>query len=96
MPARRKFRLLGRALVAGAWAVPGLSAPPLPEAGFLVATSATPTLARPRSLWGRLDDRIAWAVELFERLERLDLAKAARSGAAEPARAALSGGSPGG
>jgi phytoene synthase len=97
VPARRKLRLLARALVANARTAPGLAAPSLPEAGFLVAASTMPTaaVAQRRSLWGRLDDRIAWAAELFERLERLDLAEAARSGAAEQGRAALSGGSPG-
>ena len=76
VPARRKIRLLGRALVAGSRAAPGLSAPPLPEAGFLVAAGTMPAAsgAARRSLWGRLDDRIGWAMELFERLDRLDLA----------------------
>jgi 15-cis-phytoene synthase len=93
---QRKIHLLGRALITKSRVAQSLSAPSLPEAGFLVAASAAPLAALPRrSLWGRLDDRIAWAVELFERLERLDLAEGARSGAVEPSRVALSGSSPG-
>ena len=62
---------------------------------LLVAFAGALRRSRRRSPWGRLDDRIAWAMELFERLDRLDLAEAARSGVAEQGRAALSSGSPG-
>jgi hypothetical protein len=35
---------------------------------------APPESARERARWPRLEDRVAWLVDLFERLERRDAA----------------------
>jgi phytoene synthase len=55
---------------------------PLPEASYLIAAVAA--AARPhepaartlhRAAWQRFDDRAAWVIDLFERLERRDQAE---------------------
>ena len=84
VPARRKARLLGRALVTGPFGVQGAAEPPLEAARFLVAAvHGASTGPRRRPLWRRLDDRIAWVAELFERLQQLDLERDHTSGRVE-------------
>jgi len=75
VPPGRKARLLARALVPlPRPALPAPPAPPPEAARFLVeAVAAAPAPApRTSALGWSLDQRIAWLVELFERLERRD------------------------
>ena len=80
VPWRRKARILADALVAASTrsvSVPAAGA--LPEAQFLLRGLAfsrsdlpvTPLeSARERARWPRIEDRVVWLVDLFERLER--------------------------
>ncbi|WP_207622857.1 phytoene/squalene synthase family protein [Falsiroseomonas algicola] len=66
---RRKAWLLARSMAALALRPATEAAPPLPATRFLVdAVSATPA-PQDRAAPQRLPDRIAWAVELFDRLD---------------------------
>ena len=88
VPPRRKAWLLGCAVIARSRAAPGRAAPSA-EAGFLVAAVAAAPLARPGqrlSLWGKVDDRIAWAAELFAQLEHLDIVQRSQVRNAGPQR----------
>jgi phytoene synthase len=77
---RRKARILADAVRAAQRPMTQVGAVTLDEAGFLLA--ALPTLthdppapaesARERARWPRVEDRVAWLVDLFERLERRD------------------------
>ncbi len=70
VPRFRKLRLLARAMGMVAHRATDLAAPPLEATRFLVeAVSAMPG-ATPQPLGFR--DRVVWAVELFDRLDRLD------------------------
>ena len=80
VPARRKVLLLGRSMAIRPFGVPGVAEPPLDEARFLVAAVHAAATGPRRPLWCRLDDRIAWVAELFERLQQLDLERHRTSG----------------
>jgi phytoene synthase len=81
---QRKARILADALVVRS---PRYAAParvPQPEADFLIDCAAECGGARPapthessseRSRWPRIDDRIIWLIDLFERLERRERAR---------------------
>lgn len=71
VPAWRKLGLLAASVVrSAAWSEASLADPPLPATAFLVeAAAAAPCPAR--EVCG-LDERIAWLVALYERLERDD------------------------
>jgi phytoene synthase len=76
---QRKARILADAVVGRA---PRPAAPvrvPAPEAAFLIDCAATGDAGRPapalesareRLRWPRIEDRITWLIDLFERLER--------------------------
>jgi len=79
VPWRRKARILADALIAATArpsSVSNMGA--LPEALFLLAPLPAAVLAAPvfiestreRARWPRIEDRVIWLVELFERLER--------------------------
>jgi 15-cis-phytoene synthase len=84
VPWRRKARILADAALAGQRAATmspaaATAADALPEAAFLLdglslarQPAALPTeSARERARWPRVEDRVVWLVELFERLERV-------------------------
>jgi phytoene synthase len=72
VPAHRKLRLMARSLVLLGDRPADLEAPPLPGTAFLVeAVEATPLPELPLPLPG-FRERVLWAVELFDRLDRLD------------------------
>jgi phytoene synthase len=80
---QRKAGILADAVVGGARTVPGAAFDTSVEAGFLLDTvadlPADPATApvdsrRERARWPRMEDRVAWLVDLFERLERRDRA----------------------
>lgn len=77
VPRGRKLQVMARAFGAAAGAFPADASGALPEALFLVESlqcaqgSASPLEARhERTRWAPLEDRVAWLVDLFERLER--------------------------
>jgi len=82
VPWRRKARILADAVLAAKRQAALASVADLEEAGFLVEVlaptagmlPAPPESARERARWPRLEDRVAWLVDLFERLERRDAA----------------------
>jgi phytoene synthase len=82
VPWRRKARILADAVLAAKRHAALASAADLEEAGFLVEVlaptpgmlPAPPESARERARWPRFEDRVAWLVDLFERLERRDAA----------------------
>jgi phytoene synthase len=70
VPARRKAVLLTRALAAAplpAWSV---AVPPLEETRFLVEAVSTVPAPAASETRGRIEDRVIWLLDLFERLER--------------------------
>jgi len=79
---QRKARLVADSVMAATRASVATSAEILDEAGFLLgaaqdlpASSALPTDSpRERARWPRVEDRVVWLVDLFERLERRDRA----------------------
>jgi phytoene synthase len=84
VPWRRKARILADAAVAGQRATGkrvnhAPTGDALPEAAFLLdglSSARVPTAlpsesARERARWPRVEDRVVWLVELFERLERV-------------------------
>jgi phytoene synthase len=74
VPGFRKLRLMGRALGRIPHRPADLAAPPLEATRFLVeAVAAHPAPAAPLGF----RERIVWAAELFDRLERLERAPAA-------------------
>jgi phytoene synthase len=88
VPWHRKARILADAAVAAKRAPPALGSEVLPEAGFLLEglpsggrlpPPSPVESARERARWPRLEDRVAWLVELFERLERLSESPAGHS-----------------
>jgi len=84
VPWRRKARILADAVVAAKRPAPLVGSAALEEATFLIDTvpatqRAAPApspveSARERARWPRLEDRVVWLVDLFERLERRDAA----------------------
>ena len=78
VPWRRKARILAEAMRAAKRPVAPFAPAMLEEAAFLVEAlpAATPGIpapvesARERARWPRVEDRVAWLVDLFERLER--------------------------
>ena len=81
VPWRRKARILANTWVAAKrqWAVEPIAH--LAEGEFLLdaftplsPAAACQDTARERARWPRVDDRVAWLVDLFERLERRDRA----------------------
>jgi phytoene synthase len=80
---QRKARILADSVMAATRASVALSGETLDEAAFLLdavpdprASSAPPPEDSPRerSRWPRVEDRVVWLVDLFERLERRDRA----------------------
>jgi phytoene synthase len=79
---RRKARILADSVMAATRASVAPSAEILHEASFLLgATPVPPSQSIPpadspreRARWPRVDDRVVWLVDLFERLERRDRA----------------------
>jgi phytoene synthase len=77
VPLPRKLALLARALGdAVAPRTPAVPAPPLEEGRFLVeaVAAASPWSAKPAigpaAIWWNFDERVAWLIDLFDRLER--------------------------
>lgn len=80
---RRKARILADAVAAAKRPLPRGGAAMLEEAAFLIEALAPtpqptpppppPESARERARWPRVEDRVAWLVDLFERLERRDV-----------------------
>jgi phytoene synthase len=84
---QRKARILADAMVGRAPKHPARARVPAPEAALLIDCAAECVAARPaptlestreRLRWPRIEDRITWLIDLFERLERRERA---RSGA---------------
>ncbi|MGG5819185.1 phytoene/squalene synthase family protein [Falsiroseomonas sp. HW251] len=72
VPAHRKLRLMARSLILLGNRPADLEAPALPGTAFLVeAVEATPLREAPLPLPG-FRDRLVWAVDLFDRLDRID------------------------
>lgn len=72
VPPSRKVGLLARSLAVAIFPGPAASAPPLDAVRHLVeavAAAAHSSPARPVR-WQRLDDRVTWLLDLFERLEQ--------------------------
>jgi phytoene synthase len=82
VPWRRKARILADACSAAKRQSAAASIADLVEGEFLLdafapdpLTAALPEdTARERALWPRVEDRVVWLVDLFERLERRDRA----------------------
>ena len=80
VPWPRKARILGASVIATARAAPPLPAVVLAEAQFLLDALTPPDAAAPaaaaakparlRVRWPRVEDRVIWLIDLFERLER--------------------------
>ncbi len=77
VPAHRKASGLVRAVIAATGSRRAAGAPkPLAAAAFLwTALPSRPELARlpvdtPRARWPRVEDRVVWVIDLFEKLER--------------------------
>jgi phytoene synthase len=89
VPWQRKARLLAGAMVAAQRGAATVTSEELDEANFLLdsivdtgfdshplAASAPPESRRERARWPRVEDRVVWLVDLFERLERREHAQA--------------------
>ena len=82
VPWRRKAKILADAAAAAARSAAAPPGEALEEAAFLLGASpvlpcvavAPAESARERARWPRVEDRVAWLVDLFERLERRDRA----------------------
>lgn len=74
VPGSRKLALLGRSLTALAVPAASAAAPPLAETRFLVQAVQASAPLPLRVLARNLDDRVAWLVDLFVRLERREQA----------------------
>jgi phytoene synthase len=83
VPWQRKARILADAVVAARRTATTVDEPALDEALYLIEHArqaseqqgATPVVAespRERARWPRVEDRVIWLVDLFERLERLE------------------------
>lgn len=71
VPPARKLALFAAVLASTIQPQSGQSGPPLAETRFLVDCIAGQPRAR-RPTAGRIEDRVVWVLELFERLERQD------------------------
>jgi len=84
VPWRRKARILADAWMAAKRQSSAAHAAELAEGEFLLAAYAPGALvsaaprdtARERARWPRIEDRVVWLIDLFERLERRDRAAA--------------------
>ena len=84
VPWQRKARILADAVAAARRQAPNSDAHGLVESEFLLEAFAPRALAqaapaetlRERTRWPSIEDRVAWLVDLFERLERRDRAAA--------------------
>jgi phytoene synthase len=85
VPWQRKARILADACVAATRTGAVASADVLDEARFLLSSLPEPRAALPvtpdespreRARWPRVEDRVIWLVDLFERLERRERAQA--------------------
>jgi phytoene synthase len=84
VPRSRKGRILADAWMAAKRRSPAAPVVEMPEAAFLLdafaaaplAPSALADSAREGARWARIEDRVAWLVNLFDRLERRDRAAA--------------------
>lgn len=82
VPWQRKARILADAMLAAMRAGAVLSEEPLPEAAYLFdalprreAAGMVPVESpRERARWPRVEDRVIWLIDLFERLERRERA----------------------
>jgi phytoene synthase len=80
IPWQRKARILADAILAAQRAAPAPDAAILIEGEFLWDALPPPLRHRPapaesvreRARWPKLEDRVAWLIDLFERLERRD------------------------
>jgi phytoene synthase len=72
VPSHRKLRLMARSLHMLSPAPGDLDAPPLPGTRFLVDAVETMPLADPLPPIPGFRSRLLWAVELFDRLDRVD------------------------
>ena len=90
VPWQRKARILADAVVAATRPAPAVSADLLEEANFLIGATAAAEVRlapvpaesdRERVRWPRVEDRVVWLVDLFERLERRE--RALRHGAVD-------------
>lgn len=75
VPWHRKARILAHAVTCALWPASPVSYTEFPEGRFL-AEACLPSAAGVRDVRGgpgRFDERVAWVVDLFERLERRDL-----------------------
>ena len=80
VPWRRKARILADAVVAATRSGTDSHEEVLDEARFLLAglageararhAAAPPESPRERARWPRIEDRVIWLIDLFERLER--------------------------
>jgi phytoene synthase len=76
VPWQRKARIMAGAVIAAGAGTASVGATgPLPEARYLLeAARSTEVAASPlqpaRARWPRIEDRVVWLVDLFERLER--------------------------
>jgi phytoene synthase len=90
VPWSRKARILADAMVAATRGAGAVGADRLQEAEFLLGAAVPPAVdayaapgahlppesPRERARWPRVEDRVVWLVDLFERLERRDRAGA--------------------
>jgi phytoene synthase len=84
VPWPRKARILGASVLAAARQAPPLPEEALEEAEFLLDSLAPVTAVpaavrapRVRVSWPRVEDRVIWLIDLFERLERRERERAA-------------------
>lgn len=94
VPWQRKARILADAMLAAKQSAPMREWPIMREAEFLLAhlpaaaqvksalAPAPPESARERARWPRIEDRVIWLVDLFERLERREHSTTNSAGAA--------------
>ncbi len=80
---QRKARILADAMLASARSTTKPAEEIMPEASFLLSDRADATTerngdpvesARERARWPRVEDRVVWLIDLFERLERRERA----------------------
>jgi phytoene synthase len=98
VPWQRKARILADAVVAARRTAEAVDAPALADASSLLGhttpvplplDSAPAESPRERARWPRVEDRVIWLVDLFERLERLE--RPERGGGRAAGRAAAAG-----
>ncbi len=103
VPWQRKARILADAVVAARRSAAAVDEPALDEARYLLeqalalpvplAEGALPAESpRERARWPRVEDRVIWLVDLFERLERLERPEQAGRGGRASGRSGEVGG----